>query len=150
MIEISLEPLSWVGVGVSTLAGAIVGLERQLSGKPVGVRTSALVCLGTYVFVRLGAALSGEGADPTRVLGQVVTGVGFLGAGVMMTKESTVLGVTSAAAIWLTAGIGAAVGLGKPGAALVLAGVVVAILVGVNLLERSFRLLRRGVHKRDD
>ena len=152
MLGISIEPLTWTGIGVATLAGAIVGLERQVKGKPVGMRTSAVICLGTYVFVRLGGAqvVSGGVADPTRVLGQIVTGVGFLGAGVMMTKDKTVYGVTSAASIWLLAAIGAAVGFQRYETALVISAVVVTILIGINIFERSFHWLRRGIYGRGD
>jgi len=146
----SIEPLTWLGIAASTLAGAVIGLERQVAGKPVGIRTASLICLGTYMFVRLGAALHGDDADPTRVLGQVVTGIGFLGAGVMMTREGTIHGVTSAASIWALAAIGAAVGLGYHGVAFVVPLIVVGILLGVSYLERSFRSLRTGVHRPRD
>jgi len=145
----SIEPLSWFGVGVSTIAGAIVGLERQIAGKPVGMRTAALICLGTYVFIKLGIAVLADGGDPTRVLGQVVTGIGFLGAGVMMARNGAVQGVTSAASIWTLAGIGAAVGFDHYRAAIFVAMVVVAILVGIAVLEASIKALRRGVHRPD-
>lgn len=140
----------WVTVGVAVLCGGIVGLERQLRGKPAGVRTSILVCLGTSVFIHLGASIAGAGSDPTRVLGQLVTGVGFLGAGVMFSREGVVTGVTTAAVIWVLAAIGAAIGLGLFKGAIALAGVTVAILVGIELLESSAKWLTRGVHKRDD
>ena len=81
------------------------------------------------------------------MLGQIVTGVGFLGAGVMMARNGTVHGVTSAASIWMLAAIGATVGLGYLQSAVIMAMVVVAILIGFDLLESSFRSLRRGVHK---
>lgn len=146
MDYLSIEPLSWLGLGVSALAGAIVGCERQVAGKPVGIRTSALICLGTYLFVRLGAVTQGGSVDPTRVLGQVVTGIGFIGAGVMMSRDGVILGVTSAASIWTLAGIGAAAGLGHYRVAFIVPFVVVGILLGIGLLEDSFRGLRRGVH----
>ena len=83
-------------------------------------------------------------AIASRVLGQVVTGVGFIGAGVMLAREGLVLGVTSAAVIWTLAGIGALVGLDHHGAALVLTLVVLAVLVGIQALESGVRHLRRG------
>lgn len=94
----------WTVAGVAVLCGAIVGLERQLRGKPAGVRTSILVCLGTAIYVRLGSALAADGTDPTRVLGQLVTGIGFLGAGVMFSNQGTVTGVTTAAVIDMDSG----------------------------------------------
>jgi len=133
-------------VGVSILCGGLVGLERQVRGKPAGMRTSMLVCLGTAVFVHLGAQLSGPALDPARVLGQVVTGIGFLGAGVMFMHEGTVLGVTTAAVVWVLAAIGAAIGLGEYHLGIGLALVTLVILIGTEWLEKSFAVMRRGVH----
>jgi putative Mg2+ transporter-C (MgtC) family protein len=147
------DPLArtfWVTVGVALLCGGIVGFERQLRGKPAGVRTSILVCLGTSVFIHLGSAVSGVGSDPTRVLGQLVTGVGFLGAGVMFSRQGAITGVTTAAVIWMLAAIGAAIGLGRYAGAIALAVVTVGVLVGVELLESSVRWLTRGVHRREE
>jgi putative Mg2+ transporter-C (MgtC) family protein len=138
----------WTVIGVAILCGGIVGLERQVRGKPAGVRTSILVCLGTSVFIHLGAAISSAGSDPTRVLGQLVTGIGFLGAGVMFSRQGVVTGVTTAAVIWVLAAIGVAIGLGRYAGALALAVVTVAVLVGVELLESSVKWLTRGVHGR--
>ncbi len=139
------EPLFWTTVGAAISCGAIVGLERQLRGKPVGVRTSTLICLSTAMFIHLGAASVGAG-DPTRVLGQLVTGVGFLGGGVMISREGVVSGVTTAAVIWILAAIGAAIGLGYVTGALALSFVTVAVLTGIGLLESSLRWFTRGVH----
>ncbi len=136
----------WMKIGVSVLCGAVVGLERQIRGKPAGIRTSILICLGTQVFTTLGALYDSPPADPTRVVGQIVTGIGFLGAGVIMSQEGLVRGVTSAAVIWVLAGIGVTIGLGFLGAAIILTMVTVGVLVGVELLEKSFRRLRWGVH----
>ncbi len=140
----------WAVMGMAVLCGGIVGLERQIRGKPAGVRTSILVCLGTSVFIHLGNAISGEGSDPTRVLGQLVTGIGFLGAGVMFSRQGVVTGVTTAAVIWILAAIGAAIGLGRYAGALALAVVTVAILVGIELLEVSIKWLAGGVHRREE
>ncbi len=140
----------WATIGFSILCGGIVGLERQVRGKPAGVRTSILVCMGTAVFIHLGTAIQGEGSDPSRVLGQLVTGVGFLGAGVMFSREGMVTGVTTAAVIWVLAAIGAVIGLGYQLGAVTLALVTVAVLVGIELLESSVRWFTRGVHRRDD
>lgn len=140
----------WTVIGYAILCGAIVGLERQFRGKPAGVRTSILVCLGTSVFIHLGTAIPGEGSDHTRVLGQLVTGVGFLGAGVMFSRQGVVTGVTTAAVIWILAAIGAAIGLGRYHGALALAVVTVALLVGVELLESSIKWLTKGVHRRHE
>ncbi len=144
-----LDPLSpdfWIRLGVTVFCGGIIGLERQLRGKPAGIRTSILICLGTEMFVSLGILLSPESPDPSRVLGQVITGIGFIGAGVIMGKKNIVKGVTSAAIIWVLAAIGASIGFGLFMTAVTLAIVTVAILLGVEFLESCFLKLRRGVH----
>jgi putative Mg2+ transporter-C (MgtC) family protein len=147
----ALDPMAstfWVRIGAAALCGGALGLERQLRGKPAGIRTSILICIGTMLFVTLGASYASEYVDPTRVLGQVVTGIGFLGAGVILTREGLVVGITSASVIWMLAAIGAAIGMGfvLPAAAIV--GVTLLILLGVERLEATFRSLRRGVHAR--
>jgi putative Mg2+ transporter-C (MgtC) family protein len=144
----------WAAVGVAAACGALIGFERQVRGKPAGIRTSILICLGTTVFVRLGfeGGLA-AGADPTRVLAQVVTGVGFIGAGVMLAREGLVRGVTSAAVIWVLAAIGSAIGMGHYAGAVVTAVIVLLVLTSVQFLERGVLHLRRGdyaAEARDD
>ncbi len=146
------DPLTrhfWYMIGMALLCGAIVGTERQLRGKPAGVRTSILICASTAVFIHLGDVAARETGDPVRVLGQLVTGVGFLGAGVIMAREGTVTGVTTAAVIWVLAAIGAAIGLGLYPGALAFACVTVAVLTGVELLESSVRRLARGIYEKE-
>ncbi|WP_414728241.1 MgtC/SapB family protein [Zhongshania aliphaticivorans] len=144
----SIAPLKWPGVLTTIVAGAIIGLERQIRGKPIGIRTAALICLGTYVFITMSVSVGNGVTDPSRVIGQVITGIGFLGAGVILSRDGMVLGVTSAAAIWVLAAIGVMIGLDKYGPALLIAFVVVGVLVGVDVLENSFHSLRKGVHRR--
>lgn len=141
-----LDPVIWARLGVAVACGAAVGLERQLRGKPVGIRTSVLICLGAMLYVALGADLGGPGADPTRVLGQMVVGVGFLGGGVILTREGSVKGMTSAAVIWILAGIGSVIAFDHYAFAGILTGLVLFVLVGVDRAERVFRALRRGDH----
>ena len=136
----------WEMFGVALLSGGIIGLERQLRGKPSGMRTSVLICMGTALFIMLGRSLLGPYADPTRVLGQVVTGIGFLGAGVIVSIGRTIAGVTSAATIWVLAAIGAMIGFEYYNEAIVIALLTVFILVGIGVAEGKYRILRRGVH----
>ncbi|WP_417441548.1 MgtC/SapB family protein [Idiomarina sp.] len=143
-----LGPYSWNGIGTALLCGAIVGLERQIRGKPVGIRTAALIILGTYLFLVGGSSVVNQGGDPSRVIGQIITGIGFLGAGVMLARDGVVVGVTSAATIWALAAIGIAVGLGMYGVSIVLSLVIVGVLLGVDLLEDTFQSLTRGVHRK--
>jgi putative Mg2+ transporter-C (MgtC) family protein len=147
-----LDPVAsefWLRLGTAVLCGGIVGLERQLRGKAAGIRTSILICLGTQLFVTLGASFGGERVDPTRVLGQVVTGIGFVGGGVILAREGAIIGVTSAAVIWVLAALGALIGLGHLLAAIVLTLITVGLLTGVELLESVFRRLREGAADRE-
>ena len=103
---LDIAPYDWASIGTAVFCGGIIGLERQLRGKPVGIRTAALITLGTYLFLATSFMLEGKIVDPSRVIGQVITGIGFLGAGVMLARDGIVVGVTSAASIWVLASIG--------------------------------------------
>ena len=144
------DPLSiesaafWARLGAAALCGCIIGIERQLRGKAAGVRTCTLICLGTEVFVALGASFPTNQADPTRALGQVITGIGFLGAGAILAREGRILGLTSAAVIWMLAALGATIGLGHIGAALILTMVTLVVLIGVEMLETGWARLHKG------
>jgi len=144
----SIEPFHWNAIGTTLLCGFIIGLERQLRGKPVGIRTSTLITLGTYVFIVLAASVSNSATDPSRAIGQVITGVGFLGAGVMLARDGVVVGVTSAATIWALASIGVCIGTGRYLTAIKLSVLIVAVLIGVEIMETYFQSLTRGVHKK--
>jgi putative Mg2+ transporter-C (MgtC) family protein len=144
----SITPFEWNKVFTAICCGLIVGLERQLRGKPVGIRTSALIVLGTYMFIAASNSLNNDVTDTSRIIGQVVTGVGFLGAGVMLAKDGIVVGVTSAATIWVLAAIGVAVDIAGEMTAIKLSILVVGILYGVDVLEDYFASLTRGVHSK--
>ncbi|KLV09687.1 MULTISPECIES: MgtC/SapB family protein [Photobacterium] len=141
-----IDPFTWPAILQCAICGAVIGFERQVRGKPVGIRTSTLIVLGTYCFITLGETLSVNNADISRVLAQVITGIGFLGAGVMMNRDGQVHGVTSAAVIWMLAALGITIGLDYGQTAVIMTGLVVAILLGVDKLENSLRFLRNGVH----
>lgn len=122
-----------VRIAAATIAGAIVGFERERTGKAAGLRTHMLVALSSAIFV-LGPLEAGmlEG-DVSRVVQGVAAGIGFLGAGTILklTEEGQVRGLTTAAGIWLTAALGVAAGLGRLGLALmcaVLAWIILAVL----------------------
>ena len=141
-----LNPLShqfWNEIALSLLCGVIVGIEREIRGKPVGLRTCILIVLSTGMFVRLGIVLAGTENDPTRVLGQVVTGVGFLGAGVIIMRGQTLTGVTTASVVWTLAAIGSLIGAGQGTAAISMAIVVCAVLLGLDRFERWMERFQR-------
>jgi putative Mg2+ transporter-C (MgtC) family protein len=109
---------------ISVVCGLLVGGERQRREKPAGLRTLLLVCLGSAVFTMASFAFTSTTGDSGRVAAQIVTGIGFLGAGVILHGRRVVSGVTTAAIIWVAAAIGMVVGAGY-----VLAGLGLSILV---------------------
>jgi putative Mg2+ transporter-C (MgtC) family protein len=134
----------WTEIGVAVLCGALVGLEREWRGKPTGMRTCILICLGTALFVRLGSVMTTDKGDASRVLGQVVTGIGFLGAGVIMSHGEIVVGVTTASVVWILAATGALIGAGEFGAAIAIAFVTIGTLILFDFIERPLQRLRRN------
>ena len=134
--------------------GAVVGLERELSSQPAGLRTHMLVALGSAVFTLAGAEITR--GDPTRVAAQVVTGIGFLGGGAIVRYGATTRGLTTAASLWVTASIGLAVGLEAWLAAATTTGIALLVLYAIRLIEREYLpnhrrieatlTLERGVH----
>ena len=98
------------GILLSILFGGIIGIERELKGKAAGLRTQILICMGATLFTQLSMAMAGSTPDKGRIAAQIVTGVGFLGAGTIMQGKGSITGLTSAATIWLVAAIGTAVG----------------------------------------
>lgn len=135
----ALSPMSqvfWQRIGTALLVGGAIGLERQIRGKVAGIRTSILICLGTELFVAMGSSFAPHEADPTRVLGQVVTGIGFLGAGVILSRQGRLVGVTTAALIWMLAALGSLIGLGFLEAALIITLIVIVMLTGIERLDR--------------
>jgi putative Mg2+ transporter-C (MgtC) family protein len=143
-----LAPLTVNGIGMTLLCGFIIGIERQLSGKPVGIRTCCLICLGTYTFIKAGLIIEGSAVDPTRIIGQLITGIGFIGAGVILSRGGVVVGITSASVIWILAGIGILIAFEKNHAAFILSVVVVIILKGVAVLEHFFTFFGKGIYSK--
>jgi len=131
---------------VGALLGALIGLERDLHGHSAGLRTHALVSLGATVFTVLSyfaaGALSWDGVpaatsyDPGRIAAQVVTGIGFLGAGTIIKSDFSVRGLTTASSLWLVAGIGMACGMGLYCLAVTTTALAFVFLAGVGQLER--------------
>jgi putative Mg2+ transporter-C (MgtC) family protein len=129
---------------VATGLGSIVGYERARAGKPVGMRTYGMVSLGAALFTIVSLYAFGGAADPARVAAQVVTGIGFLGAGAILRQDGGVQGLTTAAGLWLTAAVGLTVGSG-----LILLALVTVLLV-FGLLRFGPRLNEKLPGKLDD
>lgn len=104
---------------LAAILGAVIGLEREASGKPAGFRTNLLICLGAALITEFSIAVAydvtlpnGFRADPGRIAAQIVSGIGFLGAGTILKTHGHIVGLTTAATMWVVAGIGMAVGGG--------------------------------------
>ncbi len=123
-------------LGLATLLGGAIGLERELGGKPAGLRTNILICLGSVLYTHLAIAMVGSNTDPTRVAGQIVTGVGFIGAGTILHARGAVVGLTSAATIWVVAAIGVALGSGFYLEGVGTTVVVLLVLAGLGRVEK--------------
>lgn len=134
---------------VSVVLGGLIGFEREAEGKPAGMRTHMLVCLGATLFMLISIESpeffpGAKTVDPGRIAAQVVTGVGFLGAGTILRSGGTVRGLTTAASIWAVAAIGLAVGVGYYATATLATGLALAVLHLPDFIGR--RLRSRGPH----
>src|SRR5215470_9008468 len=98
---------------LAALLGGIIGLERQIRDKPAGLRTNILICVGSTLFMSISTKVAQIlGGDPTRMAAQIISGIGFLGAGAVLHSHGFVMGLTTAATIWVVAGVGMAIGSG--------------------------------------
>jgi putative Mg2+ transporter-C (MgtC) family protein len=136
---------------LATLLGGAIGLEREIAGKPAGLRTNILICVGAALFTQLSVDIAQIGVSPdghpygdtTRIAAQIVSGIGFLGAGAILHGEGAVVGLTTAATIWVVAAVGAAVGSGAYVDALGATALIMLVLVGLRPLERTLLSKRR-------
>ena len=118
--------------------GAVIGLERELRRKPAGLRTNILIALGSALFTTLSLQIAAAGGTPDRIASQIVTGIGFLGAGAIMRSGETVHGMTTAATIWVNAAVGAAAGAGEYAMASVATMVTLIVLAVLPPVEAYF------------
>jgi len=124
------------GIVLAVILGALVGFERQIRGKAAGLRTNTLICLGAAVFTIISQRMAAGNADSvTRIAAQIVTGVGFLGAGAIIRDRVGVHGLTTAATIWLVASIGMACGAQYYYLATISALIAIIVLFGLGKLE---------------
>ena len=118
--------------------GGAIGLEREFRHKPAGLRTNMLIALGSALFSILSVQLGSAAGSPDRVAAQVVTGIGFLGAGAILRSGENVHGLTTAATIWVNAAIGMAAGLGAYAVAAGGATLTLVVLALLPFMERMF------------
>jgi putative Mg2+ transporter-C (MgtC) family protein len=122
---------------VAAVLGGLIGFERETHGRPAGLRTNILVCVGAALVMAVAKATSSGVVDPGRAMAGVVTGIGFLGAGAIIKMGNIVRGLTTAACIWLVAALGIAVGQGLFVLAALTTGVALFVLVVVDKLSHA-------------
>ena len=145
-VNVQLELIGRLSIAL--VLGAAIGFEREMDRQPAGFRTHALVALGAALFTIISAyGFSGPLVDPTRIAAQIVTGIGFLGAGTILHHRGSIRGLTTAASLWSAAAVGMAAGAGMLAIAAVGTALIVIVL---SLLEGVEGLLRRwlGVTER--
>ncbi len=131
---------------LAIFCGSLIGLERELKEKPAGMRTYMLICVGATLFTLIGLhfAQGWEGlSDPLRIAGQIVTGVGFLGAGTIMFAKGYIHGLTTAAAMWMSAAIGLAIGFDLLVFSVVVTLIIIHSLVFLGRIEHKLGLKGR-------
>jgi uncharacterized membrane protein YhiD involved in acid resistance len=139
---------------LATFLGGAIGFEREIAGKPAGLRTNILICVGAALFTHLSIGIAEVGFSPdghpygdtTRIAAQIVSGIGFLGAGAILHAHGAVVGLTTAATIWVVAAVGAAVGAGAYVEGIGTSVLIILVLVGLRPVERRLLNRRRKVN----
>jgi putative Mg2+ transporter-C (MgtC) family protein len=153
MSEMALLNGFLVKSGLAILCGGVIGVERELKRKSAGFRTNILICLGSCYFMQvslLASAVAADGrpGDPGRVAAQVVTGIGFLGAGTIIQSRGQIAGLTTAALIWAVSSVGLLIGLGHYLLALIATFIIFLTLTIFGVFER--RLLHKKIHPHEN
>lgn len=147
--------MAFLQLFVAAFLGMLLGIERSLAGKTAGMRTYALVSMGACLFILTSVAVTESlvaitPIDPLRVFEGIITGVGFIGAGIILFKDSSLKGLTTAAGLWIAAGIGIAVGYGLFAMAVFTTLLTLFIFTGMWFLEnklRTFKVATTAVSK---
>jgi len=146
-LELFGEVPIYFGFGIQTLAaiilGGLGGYDREKKLKAAGLKTHMLICLGSTIFTAIGilvALMYGDEGDPNRMAAQIVSGIGFLGGGAIIRGQNNVIGLTSAATIWLVAAIGFTIGAGFPVTA---AAFTIPILLVLKYISPFYKLLEK-------
>jgi putative Mg2+ transporter-C (MgtC) family protein len=131
-------PVFLIRCGVAAICGGLIGIERELKDKPAGFRTNILICLGASIYMAIGLLVPADQVDPTRIAAQVVTGIGFIGAGCIIQAGQHIRGLTTAATIWVVAAIGIVSGAGYPVLAFIASLMVIVTLAVLRRVEARF------------
>lgn len=137
-MNINLDMEIAVRLLISFAIGTAIGLEREYRSKAAGLRTMIIICLGSTIFTEISINIGG--ASPDRIAANIVTGIGFLGGGVIFKDGLTITGITTATTIWISAALGMAVGAGEYFVAIVGSGVVLIVLT---IMEKGQLLIER-------
>jgi putative Mg2+ transporter-C (MgtC) family protein len=147
-IELIGEVPFYIGLGIeivtAVLAGGVIGFERERKMKAAGLRTNTLICLGATLYTAIGIVNStripGMPTDANRIAAQIVSGIGFLGAGAIIQSRGQIVGLTTAATIWLVAAVGVTIGSGYPFSAMAFVFTTLVVLQLIDPIYRIFRL----------
>jgi putative Mg2+ transporter-C (MgtC) family protein len=131
-------------LSLAVVLGMCVGAERLFVHKEAGMKTHALVAMGAAVFMLVSEAMSAKyanlvGLNPTMIPAQIIVGIGFLGAGMIMFRDSQLRGLTTASGLWVTAGIGMAAGFGLYGLATIVTVFTLLVFIAMNIIEKPIR-----------
>ncbi len=132
-----------IGLLLAAILGFCIGMERKFRAKEAGIRTHTVVCFGSALMMLISIYGFGDGADPARIAAQIVAGVGFLGAGIIVYRKNEVHGLTTAAGVWTTAGIGMACG---GGLWLVAVGATALLIFFQWLFHRNWKIFKPRKH----
>jgi putative Mg2+ transporter-C (MgtC) family protein len=147
MTDLNLQLELALRILVAAVLGAAIGIERERHDHPAGMRTHLLVAVGSATFTVLSIeAFKAPAADPARIAAQIVTGIGFLGAGAILKSGGSVKGLTTAASLWAVAAVGMAAGAAAWGVAIAATVIVVVSLWPLHEIERRFFDHRREPH----
>lgn len=140
----------WIGtiskIGMAFVLGYLIGIEREWHGKVVGTRTVTLIAIGTAMYVLMSPTISG--GDNSRIIAQVVSGIGFLGAGIIFKDGDTVKGLTTAATVWCAAAVGGLCGFGMFAEAML--GTVAIIIINLFFRHRLSKLEKEERNKKGE
>lgn len=140
-----IEYIIIIKVLIAAFLGAVIGFEREISRKVAGIRTHALVCLASALFTSISVdafrdQILTAGYDPTRIVSNIIVGIGFIGAGAILRKDGRVEGTTTAAGLWAVAAIGVTVGLSLYREATLVTALIYLILQSLWIIEKKIRL----------
>jgi len=150
-----METIIIIKVAVAALLGAVVGFERELARKVAGIRTHALVCLASALFTSISVDAFKEyigtvGYDPSRIISNIIVGIGFIGAGAILKQGSRVEGTTTAASLWAIAAIGVTVGVGLFKEAIIITALIYTVLYIVWFVEQEMRKKFGAIYKSEE